>query len=205
VRGSASTGLSSPGAGLMFLAPHAPDGNVAVAGQFQIGRNRLALIDVPGQQVSILDLGVSVNTTAGLAFHPDGRRAYAIDYSAPALVEFEVGTAHISRRLPLDHVDVRDLLLVDAGHTLCAAIASRHDTSCAGDELSLAGLLGQVTRLDACAAPVPRSFRRSLADRVGRAVRLANRLERDVRHGRRGRAAARRRARLDHTLDALAT
>src|SRR5262249_52468528 len=147
----------------------------------------------------------SVGMTGGLAFHPDGRRAYAIDYSAPALVEFDVGTAHISRRLPLEHVDVRDLLLVDAGHNLCAAIASRDDVRCGGERLSLAGLLRQVKRLDACAAPFPRSFRRPFAERVGRAARLANRLERDVRHGRRGKAVAQRRARLDHALDALAT
>jgi len=198
-----STGFSSPGAGLVFLAPRLPDGNLVLAGKFQTGQSRLALIDVPRRLVSTLDLGPSVDTSAGLAFHPDGKRAYLVDHSVPELVEFDAQTAQVARRLRLGSADVRDLLAVDAGRALCAAIGRPHDPQCIGQPRAFACLLERASLRDVCSAPLHKRFRRSLDARVARMVRLGDLLEADTAPGGRARTRDHLRRRLDRGLRTL--
>jgi len=114
-----SSGLSGPGSGLYFLAPGSPDGNVLLADNFQVNSNELAVIDVLGQSVTTIDLGMSVGTTAGLAFHPDGERGYVVNYFVPELVEFDVATGSILDRFTFDFVDIRDLSILEETGATC--------------------------------------------------------------------------------------
>jgi YVTN family beta-propeller protein len=214
VRGATSTSFSGPAAGLVFLAPW--HGTTMLAGKFQTGHRQLALIDIPRQSVSTMDLGPSIHTAGGLAFHPDGGRAYVVNHLVPEIVEFEVATASILRRLTLDFVDVRDLLAIDAGHTLCEATDVYDDGDCVGDACAtrcidttsthaeaFACLLRQVVSPAVCSAPLPTKLRRSIERRVTKAVVLASKLETHIAGPAPKRTIQRFRVRLEKVLDRL--
>ncbi|TDI14625.1 MAG: hypothetical protein E2P05_09345 [Acidobacteria bacterium] len=125
---SGSSGLSGTGSELYFMAPRSPDGHVVLAGKFQVNSNQLALIDVPGQSVTTIDLGTSVNTSAGLAFHPDGERGYVVNYFVPELVAFDVATGNVLGRVTFDSVDIRDLSILEEPGGTCSNLSGSSTT-----------------------------------------------------------------------------
>ncbi len=103
--------------GLVFLGAQVC-GDLSVAGTFFQGAHALAVTDAATQQVSIVDLGPSVHTTSGVAVHPRRPVGYAIHYSSPELVEFDLRTGGILRRMGFDFIDIRDIGIVIDGEDL---------------------------------------------------------------------------------------
>ncbi len=78
------------------------DPDLALAGRFVVGASELVLIHPMTGDLDVLDLGNEINTTAGIALHTDGLRGYAVHYFDPELLEFDLGSGQILRRLPFD-------------------------------------------------------------------------------------------------------
>lgn len=102
---------SSQLGGLVFLGAQVC-ADLSVAGTFIMGAHALAVTDAATQEVSIVDLGPSVYTTSGVAVHPRRPVGYAIHYSNPELVEFDLRTGGILRRMDFDFIDIRDIGIV---------------------------------------------------------------------------------------------
>jgi len=62
---------------------------------------------------------MSVGTTAGLAFHPDGERGYVVNYLVPELVEFDVASGSILDRFTFDFIDIRDISILEETGAAC--------------------------------------------------------------------------------------
>ncbi len=99
--------------GLDFLRSSLADPDLAIAGPFQVGSHKLALVDLDLEMITPIDLGPEINGTSGVALHPDGVRGYAIHYLTPELLEFDLQTGSIQRRLSLGFIDARNILLTD--------------------------------------------------------------------------------------------
>jgi len=99
---------------LYFLGARMPSGDDALAGPFQFGTHELAVIDIPGRTASTIDLGASIDATAGVAWNPDEDLGYAVHYGTPELLEFDSATGAVQRTCPFEWIDIRDISLVEA-------------------------------------------------------------------------------------------
>jgi YVTN family beta-propeller protein len=121
--GETSTGLG----GLVYLDTEPIRGGLALAGGFEFGANELALLRLETQEVTTFDLGPTIEVTAGVALHPNGRRAWVVNWSDPQLIEFDTLTGAILRNVDLPFIDTRDLMvIVGLDHSRATPIQELH-------------------------------------------------------------------------------
>lgn len=65
------------------------------------------------ETLTTLDLGSGIDTTSGVALHPDGERAYVVHWLDPELLEVMLATGEIGRRREFGFIDVRDITVID--------------------------------------------------------------------------------------------